>query len=384
MLRLVARRCHRRVGRDQRQIARDLADRVRVERRLLAAVAEQQRAVAHHVDQAGHAARHAVELRERLVLEQRLAGVAGEPQPLLDVVVHLLFREGTQRVAQHDALAQLAQLGLRQLLGQLGLPDQHDLEQLRAGRLEVREQPDLLEHLGGEVLRLVHDQQRRQVSPEALDQEAVQREQVLGLGAADLLDAELVEQHAEEVERLEARVEDEGGRGLAVELREQRVQQRGLARADLAGEQHEALAGAHRVDEGRQPFAMGVPEDQEGRIRGHLEGAANEPVVLVVHAVPRLPPAARGRRRGRRRRRPARRAARPGAPGGRAARSRSSCRRATRPAPARPRPRLRSPAARAACGRTAGRTRAPPEAPRRAPGCRAGSAASARHGTTGP
>ncbi len=69
---------------------------------------------------------------------------------------------------------------------------------------------------------------------EPVDQELVERDQVLGLRRAGHLDVELVEEHAEEIERLEARIEDEGGGGLRVELREQRVQQRRLARPDLA------------------------------------------------------------------------------------------------------------------------------------------------------
>ena len=123
---------------------------------------------------------------------------------------------------------------------------------------------------------------------EALDQEAVQREQVLGLGVTGRLDPVLVEEHAEEVERLETRIEDEGRERLAVELREQRVQQRGLAGADLAGEQHEALARPRRRRPSvASPSRCTSPRIEERRIRRHLEGAPHQPVVLVVHRAAR-------------------------------------------------------------------------------------------------
>ena len=207
-------------------------------------------------------------------------------------------------VAQHDALAELAQLGPRQHVPELRLPDEHDLDQLGARGLEIREQPDLLEHLRREVLRFVDDQQRGLVLLEAADQEVVQREQVLGLGVARGLDPVLVEQHAEEVEGLEAGIEDEGRQGLPVELRQQAVQQHGLPGADLAGQQHESLVGVHPVDERRQALAVHLAEIQERRVGRHLERAAQESVVLVVHggsplssSVPRPAPARRRRAR---------------------------------------------------------------------------------------
>jgi hypothetical protein len=117
---------------------------------------------------------------------------------------------------------------------ELGLTHEQDLQQLRGRRLEVRQQPHLLEHLRREVLRLVDDQERDLVAAQAVDQEVVQRHQVLGLGPARVLDVELVEQHPQEVERLDARIEDERRGHRRLELRQQRVDQRRLPRADFA------------------------------------------------------------------------------------------------------------------------------------------------------
>ena len=55
-------------------------------------------------------------------------------------------------------------------------------------------------------------------------------------------------------------IEDEGRRHLRIELREQRVEQRRLAGADLAGEHDEALPRAHRVDQHREALAVRLAE----------------------------------------------------------------------------------------------------------------------------
>ncbi len=195
-------------------------------------------------------------------------------------------------VAQHDALAKLPEIRTRKHLAQLGLAHQHDLDQLRGRSLEVREQADLLEHLGREVLGLVDDQQGRQTLLEPRDQEAVQRQQVLRLGAAALLDAVFVEEHPEEVEGLEPRIEQEGRRSRRIELGQQRVEERRLARSHFARQQDEPLARAHAVDQRRQPLTMGLAQVEERRIRRHLERAAQESVMLPIHGPCPYPPIA--------------------------------------------------------------------------------------------
>ncbi len=75
---------------------------------------------------------------------------------------------------------------------------------------------------------------------------------------------------------------------FAVELREQRVQERRLAGAHLAGEQHEPLARLHAVDERREAFAVRFAEIEERRVGRHLERAARESVMRVVHGSARL------------------------------------------------------------------------------------------------
>ena len=65
----------------------------------------------------------------------------------------------------------VTELGASEQLRQLRLADQHDLNQLGRGCLEIGEEAHLLEHLGRQVLRLIHDQEwRRHSFLQLLDQ----------------------------------------------------------------------------------------------------------------------------------------------------------------------------------------------------------------------
>ena len=66
-------------------------------------------------------------------------------------------RQRGEVIAAGNALSELAQLDAREHFAQLGLADQDDLQQLLRRRLQVREQPHLLQRFGREVLRLVDD-----------------------------------------------------------------------------------------------------------------------------------------------------------------------------------------------------------------------------------
>ena len=60
--------------------------------------------------------------------------------------------------AQRDALPELPELRLVELLFEFGLARENDLQQLFRGSLQIRQQPDFLEHLRRKILRLVDDQ----------------------------------------------------------------------------------------------------------------------------------------------------------------------------------------------------------------------------------
>ena len=78
-------------------------------------------------------------------------------------------------VAHRDPLAQLGQPPAVEPLTQLGLADQHDLQQFAPVRLQVGEEPDLFEQLRFEVLGLVDEQDDIVAPLGLLEQEPVER-----------------------------------------------------------------------------------------------------------------------------------------------------------------------------------------------------------------
>src|SRR5262245_48701240 len=62
---------------------------------------------------------------------------------MTDIRAALRLGEGDNGGAHHDALGDLAQRILLEVLLEFGLPDQHDLDELFGGGFQVREQPEL-------------------------------------------------------------------------------------------------------------------------------------------------------------------------------------------------------------------------------------------------
>ena len=199
------------------------------------------------------------------------------------VLARLRRAERAQAPAHADALAQLAQLSRVELVVELGLPEEQDLDQLRGRGLEVREQPDLLQRLGREVLRLVHDQQHAAAIALLLEQELVELVEQLGARAALREQPELRADRAQQILRREHRIEDEGDFGVAAQAFEQRAAERGLAGADLAGHRDEALSLLDPIQDVRERFAVRRREEEEARIRGQGERLFTQTVERGIH-----------------------------------------------------------------------------------------------------
>ena len=185
--------------------------------------------------------------------------------------------ERTQVVARHHALGQLLEFRTGQQRAQLGLADQHDLQQLALVGLEIGQQAQLLEHAGRKVLRLVDDQHVVLPARVRIEQELVQRiEVVLGRGAAAAARGvghmELVADRLQQLDRGELGVEDVGDVAMLGNLLEQAATDGGLAGADFAGQHHEAAATAlHAVEQVRQRLAMALAHEQETGVRRDRE-----------------------------------------------------------------------------------------------------------------
>jgi hypothetical protein len=238
------------------------------------AVAEEQDGVGDHVDDARHAAAAPVHQVGHLgrELERRPGGRPA--QPVVDVRGGLVGVEGAEVIAHGDALAQLLELRPRERVAQVGLADEHHLQQLRLLGLEVREHAEFLEGPEAEVLRLVDDEQHEPAVLPFADEELgelAQHRRLAGLG----LEAEVEQDGLDELARVEHRVHDARERRLAVESAQQRLQQRGLAGADLAGDDDEARVSLDAVAQVAQRLpvhaarvqVVGVGLSENGRSR---------------------------------------------------------------------------------------------------------------------
>ena len=104
------------------------------------------------------------------------------PKAMFEIGKHFVRTHAIEVVRGDDALAQLLQLRRGQPLAKFGLPEQQDLEQRAAARLEVRQHPQLFEGRNRQVLGLVDDEQCLATFPRAINQIAFDPVKQLRLG----------------------------------------------------------------------------------------------------------------------------------------------------------------------------------------------------------
>ena len=85
----------------------------------------QQRLVGNDVHQARHALRALSQQPQSPGGEQAPTGVAGDRQTVLNVKVHFVAHHGRQAIVERDALLQLPDRRVVELVFQLRLPKQH-------------------------------------------------------------------------------------------------------------------------------------------------------------------------------------------------------------------------------------------------------------------
>ena len=157
--------------------------------------------------------------------------VARHLEPVAHVRDRLVARERADVPAQRDALVQLRQLGVREQRAQLRLSDQDDAQQLLGGGLEVREEPQLLQHLDRQRLRLVHHDdgaaaRRRRCSRRWRFSWSMSVFLLVDVRRQAELDVDRLQQ----LERRQGRVDDVGDARLGRQLAEEVPQQGRLAR----------------------------------------------------------------------------------------------------------------------------------------------------------
>ncbi|MNE59365.1 hypothetical protein D3C80_1544520 [compost metagenome] len=97
------------------------------------------------------------------------------------------------------------------------------------------------------------------------------------------VDVQLVAQGAQQLQRVQLGVEDEGDVAVLRHLLQQTAAQGGLAGADLAGEQHEAAVDAQAIEQMGQRLAVPLAHEQVARVGRDREGSLGQAEMLVVH-----------------------------------------------------------------------------------------------------
>ena len=247
-------------------------------------IGAEQGAAGQQVDAPRHATAEAMQGLEGIVAQRQLAVQAGHGQPVGQVGRGLRRVQRTQVVARDDALRELLQARFGEALAQLGLADQHDLQQLVRVGLQIRQQAQLFEHLAAEVLRLVDDQQAVPSGRMPGQQEGVERvhaslQAVLG-GARQ---PEFLQHRVQQLGGAELGVEDVGHVAVGRQLGQEAAAHGGLAGADLAGQQHEATAALDPVEQVRQCLAMALAQEQETGVRRDAEGVLRQTEGRPIH-----------------------------------------------------------------------------------------------------
>ncbi len=152
---------------------------------------------------------------------------------------------------------------------------------------QVGKEPDLFEHAEGEVLRLVDDEQDVPAGGDAFEQEGVQLAQQVGLVVAPGVFTELGEDGSQHLGFVDRGVENQGGveATVGLEVVEQLAAERGLAAADFADEDDEALFFEDPVFQMLQGLLMSGAQVEKLRVRCDMEGKFRQAVVGLIHRV---------------------------------------------------------------------------------------------------
>ena len=210
-----------------------------------------ERAIADAVDQPRHAQRTFMDRLERRSRELDPAlAAAGDCQAMVHVPGDAGGVERRQLAADGDALIHLPHLRQPEARSQLGLADEHDLQELLA-TFQLREDANLLEQRQRQVLRLVDDEHRKGLQRDQRIEEFVQRiAQVRSRGAVETPacqipnrnHAKVDEQRLQQIFAGDERIRHERRERPPVQLFQHRSAEGRLAGADLSGQDDETFA----------------------------------------------------------------------------------------------------------------------------------------------
>ena len=284
-------RRRRRRERADAEVVDRLRHRLEIDHALPLEVAAVQRAIADETDDAGTPpddAKHGIDRIRREV--HAIVGAAGDAQAMRNISSNTLAVERLEAASRRHALVELAHLRQLQFGPQLELADQNDLQQFLR-RLEIGQDANLFEQRRRQVLRLVDDEDgeclKRHERPEKLVQRVAQvrmrcARHPAALQIVDRHDAEVEEQHLQQVLARDERIGHERREGLPIELLQHRFAERRLAGADVACQHDQPFAAANREQQIFERAGVRGALVQKFRIGRQAEWLLTKPVVRLV------------------------------------------------------------------------------------------------------
>ena len=223
-----------------------------------------QRLGGQRVDLAGHAARPRGDVAAGLPRELARPVAARRGDPMMDVAPDLRDRQRLEPRAHRDALTERDQRGVVEPGLEQRQADQQHLEGAAHLLRGIGQQTQLLEHLAGQGVGVVHDQHRDLPAARVLREHAFEaREQLRPARAVRRLGTEAADDRFEELGAGQRGVGEEGGPDARAPARERLVGERGLADAGIAGDEQERLPRSEPILQPAEHLraAEGLEED---------------------------------------------------------------------------------------------------------------------------
>ena len=202
-----------------------------------------------------------------------------------------------QMVADGDTLCELPEVRVADHVAQFGLADEHELHHLVLTGVDIGQHPQFFQAFLAEVLRFVENQDRSASGGVFGDHEILHRLKEVHIARV------VIKAHAEGVHHpLDERpapalgVGDQRDRRRAVEPQQKLAQQRGLAAADVAGQQRDRRPRDHTEFQNREGAAVFARPEQKVGVGQKGERALAEPeeggVELLLFGYPAFGPPA--------------------------------------------------------------------------------------------
>jgi len=250
-----------------------------------------QGAVADQIDDSGRAAGRLEDGLDCALGELHMIAVlTRDGKTMTHVLADFVRRERTQLATHRHTLIDLAHLRHLEMRLELGLTDEHDLQQFLT-LLELGQDADFLEQAKRQVLRFVDDEEGERLQGNQRIEELVERVTQIGTRRAcqaaalqirERHNAEINEQHLEQVFTRDERIGYECRERSPIEMLEHRSNQCRLAGADFAREDDQSFAASNAGEQFFEGWRVRGAAIQKSRIGREAEGLLFQAEVRLI------------------------------------------------------------------------------------------------------